>query len=429
MTQKSWPWDTNPPSGGPGDGSAGLNEAGSREFLSTYFRVQDPESEGVSKGVMNELEVTGSASPISIASGSGVCYGLFINDAVVNIAVATPAVGLTGGRVVLQTNWSGTGGASLEARTRIAVLVNTDGVAAIPALTQSFGTTWEISLATFTITTGGVITITDDRTFRKSTMVVAPGGLLDNVVTTNSIINGAVTNAKMGANSVNTTQLVNDSVTQAKIAAGAVSTTELADNSVTAAKLASNAVETAKILDANVTAAKLATDAKQVVKIAETVLSSATGTFTFSSIPTTYTHLKLVLQLRATGSFGGGINFNIRFNNDTGSNYSYMHTTFFDPSGVSTNQSTSNTLIAIGTIPDSNAPAGSASAMEILIPNYRRTTFHKSASLTGVAELNIPTQILGFGRWKNTTAINRIDVICGSGNFAIGSIVTLLGIL
>jgi hypothetical protein len=49
-------------------------------------------------------------------------------------------------------------------------------------LTQVAGTTWEISLATFTITTGGAITVTDARVFRKSTAVVATGGLNSDVV-------------------------------------------------------------------------------------------------------------------------------------------------------------------------------------------------------------------------------------------------------
>jgi len=166
MTEKSWPWSTV---AGLGDGSSELGEDDARLFLATRFLVQDPTEEGVCKGVLNELEVTGAASPLAVDTGSAVCYGLYINDASVNLTVTTPSVGTTGGRVVLQTNWAGTGGAGLEARTRLAVVLNSDGNAAIPALTQSAGTTWEISLATFTITTGGVITLTDDRAYRKTT--------------------------------------------------------------------------------------------------------------------------------------------------------------------------------------------------------------------------------------------------------------------
>lgn len=188
MTQKSWPWSTV---AGLGDGAAELTEALSREFLAVYFGVQDPAVEGVSKGVLGELAVSGSATPLSVQPGSAICYGLYINDDVVNLAVSTPAVNTTGGRVVLQTNWAGTGGGSLEARTRLAIRMSADGNPAIPALVQSFGTTWEISLATFTITTGGAITVTDDRTFRKSTALVAAGGIDPDVVTNANLRNSA----------------------------------------------------------------------------------------------------------------------------------------------------------------------------------------------------------------------------------------------
>lgn len=185
MTQKSWPWSTV---AGLGDGASELGESDSREVLALYFKVQDPSAEGVSKGVLNELEVSGVASPLAVDTGSAVCYGLYINDAAVNLTVTTPSLGTTGGRVVLQTNWAGTGGAGLEARTRLAVIYSADGNPAIPALTQSVGVTWEISLATFTITTGGAITLTDDRTFRKSTAMVD----------TDEIVNDSVSAEKAG---------------------------------------------------------------------------------------------------------------------------------------------------------------------------------------------------------------------------------------
>ena len=55
--------------------------------------------------------------------------------------------------------------------------------------------------------------------------------------------------------------------------------------------------------------------------IATTTLGSAASTITFSSIPNTFTDLRLVLfgvTLNATGTYN-----QIRFNNDTGTNYSW----------------------------------------------------------------------------------------------------------
>lgn len=236
MAQKSWPWDTGGGTGGPGDGAAGLSETVARQFLA-HLHAQDLAAEGVFKGVLGELAPSGSASPITIQPGAAICYGLYISDDVETLAVATPSVGTTGGRVVLQTNWAGVGGAPLEARTRLAVKMSADGSAAIPALTQSAGTTWEISLATFTITTGGVISLSDTRTFRRSTAVV----------NTAELVNAAVTAAKLASDAVETAKILNGAVTAAKLASNAVETVKILNAAVTAAKLASNAVETAKI--------------------------------------------------------------------------------------------------------------------------------------------------------------------------------------
>lgn len=206
MAERSWPWST---AAGLGDGAAELNEALSREFLSLYFGVQDPTVEGVSVGVGGELEVSGVATPLSVQPGSGICYGLYINDAVKTLVVATPGVNTTGGRVVLQTNWAGTGGAGLEARTRLAVKMSADGTPTPPALTQAFGTTWEISLATFTVTTGGVIAVTDDRTFRRSTMLVGPEALEDDAVEAAALATDSVTADAIIADAVGDVELRN----------------------------------------------------------------------------------------------------------------------------------------------------------------------------------------------------------------------------
>lgn len=219
MTEKSWPWSTV---AALGDGASELGESDSRAMLALYFGIQDPTSEGVSKGVLNELEVTGTASPLQVDTGAGICYGLYFNDAAVNVTVPTPSLGTTGGRIVLQTNWAGTGGASLEARTRIALKSSADGNPSIPALTQSVGTTWEISLATFTITTGGVIAVTDDRTFRMSTMMVD----------TDEIHDDAVTQAKIANNAVGSDQIATGAVDSDEIATGAVDSAEIAANAV-----------------------------------------------------------------------------------------------------------------------------------------------------------------------------------------------------
>lgn len=196
MTQFSMlPWTT----GVSGDGSAPYTQEQSNNFF-RYFDVRDPADEGVALGVLSELEVSGSSSPLTVAPGAAVCYGRYWSDANVGLSVSTPGVGTTGGRVVLRCTWS-------TRQIRLAVKMSSNGIATPPNLTQSFGNTWEISLATFTITTGGAITVTDDRAFRKATFQVDADAIADNAVSTAKIANG----------SVSTDKLADDAVTNAKL--------------------------------------------------------------------------------------------------------------------------------------------------------------------------------------------------------------------
>jgi len=126
-----------------------------RDLLSTDRQA----SEGVLAGVLNELAVSGTASPIAVASGSALGNGFYYNNsASLSIAVPTPTNGTTAHRVVLRVSYT--------ARTvRAALLSGTDGSVVLPALTQSEGTIFEVPLASLTIDTGGAVTITDARDY------------------------------------------------------------------------------------------------------------------------------------------------------------------------------------------------------------------------------------------------------------------------
>lgn len=156
MAEKSQFWYTNGFAGATGDGAAPYTQ---EEFRSYNDEMH---GEGVVADALNELAVSGVATPLTVATGRAMVNGFhYVNDAAKTLVVTTPSVGTTGGRVVLRANWA-------AATVRLFVLLNTDGNAGIPALTQTSGATYEISLASFTVTTGGVITLTDTRTFAAS---------------------------------------------------------------------------------------------------------------------------------------------------------------------------------------------------------------------------------------------------------------------
>lgn len=106
------------------------------------------------------LAVTGAVSPVAVATGAAWVNGkLYRNTASKNLNVSTPAGATRIDRVVLHLDYT------VNPMTCVAqILAGVEGGAA-PALTQVDGTTWEISLAQVSITTGGVITITDERVY------------------------------------------------------------------------------------------------------------------------------------------------------------------------------------------------------------------------------------------------------------------------
>jgi hypothetical protein len=185
MAQKSMAWFTDGFDGAVGDGATPYTQEEWRAKEYTFF------GDGVDPNDGGQLEVTGVASPLSMATGRAQVAGFhYWNDAALNLTVATPTTGTTGGRIVLRAEWAG----ASEATVRAAVLLSADGTAGLPALTQTVLTTYEIGIASFTITTGGVITVTDTRVTRPLI-----GELVDDAVTTSKIVDEAVTAAKAGA--------------------------------------------------------------------------------------------------------------------------------------------------------------------------------------------------------------------------------------
>lgn len=207
-----------------GDGASTYTQAQLTDWLRRTF-INTASGEGVLSGYGGELAVTGTATPVSVASGAAYVYGFpYESTSAVTFAVPTPSIGTTAHRVVLRMDWS-------AHTVRLALKSSSDGVSTSPALTQTANTTWEIPIASLTITTGGVITVTDQRQYCHPNIRIATGNIDTSAVTT------------------------------AKIADSNVTTAKIADSNVTTAKIADSNVTTAKIAAANVTLAKIAADA------------------------------------------------------------------------------------------------------------------------------------------------------------------------
>ena len=150
-------------------------------------------------------------------------------------------------------------------------------------------------------------------------------------------------------------------------------------------------------------------------KIATNTLGSAAASVTFSSISGAYTDLVLIAQTDQTAS---SISL-IRFNGDTGSNYS--NTLISGTGSAAGSGRTTNTTSINFTQTSANLQLSIANIM-----NYSNTTTYK----TFLLRRNDTGGSLGalVGLWRNTSAITSIDLISNASTFLAGSTFTLYGI-
>jgi hypothetical protein len=158
------------------------------------------------------------------------------------------------------------------------------------------------------------------------------------------------------------------------------------------------------------------------------VPSGGVASYTFSSIPQTYTDLLLVTSLRVTQVANTQV-VGIRINSNT-SNYSERLLQGDGSAGASFSQST--TQFAWMTITNgANTAASTFNNASIYFPNYTAAVA-KSVSGDSVAEDNSASTarlFLNAGLWNDTTAISSLTILPTADNLAQYSSATLYGIL
>lgn len=161
-----------------------------------------------------------------------------------------------------------------------------------------------------------------------------------------------------------------------------------------------------------------------------TITTGGITNIAFSAIPQNYTDLYLFLNLRSdVAAWGTGSS--LKFNNDSGANYTWRGIYAFGSSGVGPNVSTGTTSIQTGVFPGSSSNANTFSAQTLYIPNYTSST-HKSVSIDSVNEGVNSTSVemdMNVGIWASTSAITNLQIGSNSGNFVIGSTISLYGII
>jgi hypothetical protein len=156
--------------------------------------------------------------------------------------------------------------------------------------------------------------------------------------------------------------------------------------------------------------------------LATVTLASATGTVTFSNIPATYRDLILVLNYTSTAgnTFGGSL----RFNGDTGSNYSDVYMLGDGSSASSgTDAGTKQDIAFVSNVRGNTI---------VNIMDYSATDKHK----TSLARFNTSNvyAIARAYRWANTAAITSMTIFNSSSSvpsetFSVGSTFNLYGVI
>lgn len=161
--------------------------------------------------------------------------------------------------------------------------------------------------------------------------------------------------------------------------------------------------------------------------IASTALSVSSSAITFSSIPGTYTDLKVVVVGRDNSTAADDWTFRTRVNGNSGTNYSITRLRG-NGSTASSDRVSNQTLWNWGFL----LAGTSTFAPSLLVLDffsYAGST-NKVVLMTGHTDRNGTGNIYkNVGLWRSSSAITEISLLTESGNWAAGTTATLYGIV
>jgi len=166
--------------------------------------------------------------------------------------------------------------------------------------------------------------------------------------------------------------------------------------------------------------------------IATHTVTSATGSFTFSSIPQTYETLLIKGCLADSISGTGRNDFTITFNSDNtnGANYYGNRWLFYDGNNRlhelnGTTQGGTHAMPGTGN-------GARFTGIEWIIPNYTSGSYNKamhSQGGYGASTTQAFLNLVSYNNLNNTSAVSSITFkAAGSGTFAVNSLVSLYGL-
>jgi hypothetical protein len=156
--------------------------------------------------------------------------------------------------------------------------------------------------------------------------------------------------------------------------------------------------------------------------IATQTVTTAQPNITFSDIPQNFTDLHVLYSLRATADTD---TYEIKLNTSS-ANFSHRFLRG-EVGSVGTDGRTDNDFVT--SVTKSVFTANTFSNGSLYFPNYTSSNF-KSISEDTVLENNATDgrQKIAAALWSNTSAINAVELTVLTGNFAVGSTISLYGI-
>lgn len=167
--------------------------------------------------------------------------------------------------------------------------------------------------------------------------------------------------------------------------------------------------------------------------ITKEVLVGSAASITFSSIPQYYQHLQLRIVTRSNDTIDTiNNNLRIRFNSDTGNNYS-RHGMLVQASSRSSYGSASQNAGFIGAVPCANTTVSTSffgsSIVDIL--DYRNTSKKTTVrTINGYDDNAGVNERLTFesSLWNNTAAVSTIQIFTTNGSLIANTQASLYGI-
>jgi hypothetical protein len=166
--------------------------------------------------------------------------------------------------------------------------------------------------------------------------------------------------------------------------------------------------------------------------ISETVLSGSAASVTFSSIPSSFRALRLMIAARSDRSAEVDT-VSLRFNGDSGANYD-TQAVFGNAASAAGSAARGGTNILAGNTEAANSRANVFAPSDVTIFQYNNSSIEKFLiGLTGsMGDVSADTDMLmtiRLGRWRSAAAITSITLLPTTGpNFVADSVFTLYGI-